>query len=72
MTAKCPSCQKTIASLDGDGTNVSFNFGGESWKTIVFKCPLCNAVLGAQVDPIALRTDIVNMVTDRIAKLLNR
>ena len=33
---------------------------GTPWKCIAFCCPHCNSILSVQIDPIAIKTDIVN------------
>ena len=59
MFAKCPKCDKSIIQpsiICKDGQVPM----GPSWKTIMITCPYCHVVLGAQIDPIAIKTDIVN------------
>jgi hypothetical protein len=70
MTGKCPSCGNGIASLRGSNTDVTFP--GGTFKTIVFLCPACTAVLGAQIDPIAVKTDIINGVVEQLMKALRK
>ena len=70
MSGKCPACGNAILSLRGGATDVTFS--GGTFKTIVFQCPTCTAVLGAQIDPIALRTDIVNGTVDHLLKALRK
>lgn len=70
MGGKCPACDKPILTLRGGTTDVTFP--GGTFKTIVFQCPSCTAVLGAQIDPIALRTDIINGTVERLMKALGR
>lgn len=69
MNAYCPSCKQPILRMLGDAADVSFALGGPTLKCIVFKCPDCAAVLGAQVDPLAVRNEIINGV---VAKLADR
>lgn len=64
MGGKCPACGNAVLSLRGGATDVTFP--GGTFKTIVFQCPTCTAVLGAQIDPIALRTDIINGTVERL------
>lgn len=69
MNGTCPSCKQLITNLRGGGADVTFP-QGNAFKTITLNCPFCNAILGAQIDPIALRTDIVNMTADRVIRAL--
>ena len=70
MSGKCPSCQSLVTSLRGNGLEVSFS--GGSFKAVTYNCPFCNSILGCQIDPIALRTDIVNLTTEAVLKALGR
>lgn len=59
LGAKCPKCDKQvlqahIVGLDGQV------FMGHTWKSIAFTCPYCATILGIQMDPIAIKNDIVN------------
>jgi hypothetical protein len=59
--AKCPSCEKTFSSVTGEHTKVSVP-AGRTWHGIVYMCPLCHAALSVEIDPIALKADIVQEV----------
>jgi len=71
MNGKCPNCQKIPMTLNGAGLDATF-FGGGSFKAVTYNCPYCQTILGVQIDPIALRTDIVNMTTTAVMKALGR
>jgi hypothetical protein len=66
MFGKCPKCGNLVSSLNGE--SVDINAGKRSWKGATFSCPSCNAVLGAGIDPIALKDSIVEEVTQELAK----
>lgn len=55
---KCPSCNQVFGAplMQGFTSGVML---GSQWKCIAFCCPLCTTVLSAQIDPIAIKTDIV-------------
>jgi hypothetical protein len=55
---KCPSCGKSVTAATIHGIDVGAPFG-TTWKGITYNCNSCNAVLGVQIDPIAIKTDIV-------------
>lgn len=65
--AKCPHCNKLVLSVNLDKVESSVLFGG-SWNTILYSCPNCQKVLNVQIDPIAIKTDII----DDIKMLLNK
>lgn len=58
---KCPSCEKAIASITikpVDGRVI----GGSSYKCVAYNCPLCQAVLSVQIDPVAIKTDLLTKI----------
>ena len=65
MIAKCPKCEKSLLSLSINGHDGSV-FLGTTWKCITLCCPYCNSVLGAQIDPIAIKTDTVNELVNAL------
>lgn len=65
MISKCPKCEKTILSLSVNGLDGSV-FMGTKWKCITLCCPYCSSVLGAQIDPIAIKSDTVSELFDAL------
>lgn len=55
---KCGHCSNAIGSTNMSGFTAGVPFGTQ-WKCIAFTCPHCQAVLGTQIDPIAIKTEIV-------------
>jgi len=47
---------------------VEVGWVGYSWKGATFSCPFCSAVLGAGIDPVALKNTIVNELMDELKK----
>lgn len=68
MSSKCPKCEKVLVGLNLESCVASVPFGGGQYNAIMLSCPYCSAVVSAQIDPIALRTDIVNMVVNKLKK----
>ena len=71
MNGKCPACQKIVTSLRGGNLEVTFSMVN-SFNAVTYNCPHCNTILGCEIDPIALRTDIVNFTTEAILEKLRR
>ena len=71
MIGKCPNCQKIPLTVNGGGLDARFS-GGGVFKAVTYNCPYCNTILGVQIDPIALRTDIVNFTTNAVLTALGR
>lgn len=63
--SKCPKCDKNVANLRI--TPHTGQHSMTSYKCITFDCPLCGAVLGAAMDPYAMRDEIANAVKKKIA-----
>jgi len=59
--AKCPHCDGIISSFDLEEMTSSALFG-QTWQTIAYVCPLCQKIISTQIDPIAIKTDIVNAI----------
>lgn len=64
MSGVCPKCEKVVTRLKINGVEGQVPFGS-TWKCITLCCPLCNTVLSAQIDPVAIKTDIVNALKAR-------
>jgi hypothetical protein len=69
--AKCPHCKAQITRVVLSEVTAAYPFG-KSWKAIAYDCPDCEATMSVQIDPIAVKADVVDDVVSRIAKLLGR
>lgn len=59
MLGKCPKCEKSLTYVNlGDG-DVKVRLGN-TWKGISYVCPYCHTIISTQIDPIAIKTDLVN------------
>lgn len=65
MSGKCPYCGKLVTSLRGNGIEATFSVN--SWKAVTYSCPACNSILSCQIDPVALKTDIINGVVKKLS-----
>jgi hypothetical protein len=62
---KCPSCSNAITSPAMKGFTAGVPLG-QKWNCIAFCCPTCQAVLSAQIDPVALKSDIISGVVQAL------
>lgn len=62
MAGKCPACGGFVTVVNGHCLTI--NIDGGSFKGITYQCPMCQTVLGCQIDPIAVRTEIVDAVKE--------
>jgi len=58
MNGKCPKCNNIVTKLQGHTVNIVSPNG--TWVGATFSCPHCSAVLGAGIDPIALKDAVVS------------
>ena len=56
----CPHCKQGIPSFNVEPLNAYAQ--GNVWKAISFNCPSCHVSLSVQIDPIAIRTDLINEI----------
>lgn len=68
MAGKCPKCEKLVPHVVFHGIDARESFGPNNWKAISYCCPSCQTVLGVQIDPIALKTEVVK----DLAKILRK
>lgn len=57
---KCPKCDNIVTYLKGHPTDI--RAGGSAYNGVQYQCPYCTAILGAEVDPLAIKSDILNGV----------
>jgi hypothetical protein len=68
-SGKCPHCDKVIQNLRVENLPIRQGIvGPEKWVGATLCCPLCHAILGASIDPIALKADIVNELLAKLRK----
>lgn len=65
---KCPKCENTMASVYIQPIDAKVPFGGDVYKAASYQCPSCRTVLGVQMDPLALETDLVNKIAKRLGR----
>ncbi len=70
-TAKCPYCDGALPRVTGGHTTVTIP-GGKDYNGIVYACPKCQKALSVQIDPLAVRTEIVAQVVDQLFERLRK
>lgn len=68
--AKCPACGEQIHSMNGE--SVTLFVGLNQWNGIVYSCQSCDAALSVGVDIIAVKTDIVDEISDILQQALQK
>lgn len=66
-SAKCPYCHKVISTVNVEtiGIETGLSVG---YKGVTYSCPGCHAVLSVEMDPIALKADIVRDLLKALRK----
>jgi hypothetical protein len=69
---KCPKCEQLVVAVHGHGGTVKI--GLKNWEVVTLQCPNpdCRAVLGCQIDPTALKSEIAAEVVKAVTSLLRR
>jgi hypothetical protein len=56
-SGKCPKCDKTISRVKVEAIEIESSTS--SFMGASYVCPSCHCVLGVEIDPIALKADIL-------------
>lgn len=67
MIGKCPKCEKLVSSANLNEIEASV-FMGTKWRTVTYNCPYCSTILGCQIDPIAIKTEIVSEILEGLKR----
>ena len=60
MAAQCPKCNAVLFRVTLD--DVKVDAGRNSWNGVAYSCPHCFAALSVGIDPVALKTDMVQEI----------
>ena len=60
-TGKCPNCDKTLTNVNIEDVTISVGFTPTS-KGVSYVCPDCHSILSVQIDPVALKAEIIDAV----------
>ncbi len=67
MNGKCPNaeCAKVVSQVTIASVQCREVLGRVAWRGVSYACPFCNTILSVQIDPVALKTDIVKSLRGR-------
>lgn len=62
-SGKCPKCENVIRKflleeVDGD----SGPGARTTWRCLTYLCPTCRTIVGVQIDPIAIKADLLKEI----------
>ncbi len=60
-TGKCPKCEKLLTNVKVEHVDINEGFSPK-WHGVSLVCPFCSTILSVAIDPVALKTDMVNEV----------
>ena len=62
----CPYCEAAISTVQLN--NLSVHAGRTEWVGVGYSCPICMKILSVGIDPIAIKTDIVDEILAALRK----
>ena len=66
-SGKCPKCDHAISHAKTEAIDLRVS-PNEGYKGVSYCCPSCHCVLGVELDPVALKADIVDSIVARLRK----
>lgn len=65
MTQICPHCKKGISAVELKDIDVRVNMQSK-WRWISYVCPYCNNIISVSIDPIAIKSDIIDWLFSKL------
>ena len=66
MYGKCPRCENLVTQVSL--AEVSIPSMQTTWRGVTYSCVSCGAVLGVQMDPLALKSDTIEETVAALRK----
>ena len=63
----CPKCGAIVGHVNLVEVTAGELFGNQ-WRAIKYCCPHCRVILSVQIDPVALKTDMIEGVVAALRK----
>lgn len=64
MSGKCPHCKTAL--MRATASKIEIQSGGAKFLGVSYSCPSCSAVLSVELDPLALKADLVSELKKEI------
>jgi transcription elongation factor Elf1 len=65
--SNCPKCGNSFKAVKISDITIGTGNQGK-WKGVSYDCPSCGASLGVELDPIAVKNDIVSEVVKKLKR----
>jgi hypothetical protein len=69
---KCPKCEAFLLDVNIDAVTARNAASGQAFKALAYSCPACSGFLSVAIDPVALKSDIVQSIALAINDLKQR
>jgi transcription elongation factor Elf1 len=66
MIGTCPKCEGMISVVNANPIEINVN--GRLLKGVSYACQGCNSVLSVEIDPLAVKADIVSAISKVLGK----
>lgn len=67
MAGNCPKCEKALGRVTIEQID-AYNQSGNAFNAVAYLCPHCRSVLSVEIDPLALKSDIVKDLVKALKK----
>ena len=67
MNPVCPKCQQPVTQVSGTAIVINI-VGTQPRKGLAYACMACNYVINCELDPLALKDEIVGQVEDIVRR----
>jgi phage FluMu protein Com len=61
-TNKCPHCKAIIGTVVTEDITMTIGAGKPAWNGFSHACPDCHAVLGVEVNPMTIQSEIIDAI----------
>jgi hypothetical protein len=63
----CPKCNQAVIIVNAFEVEIhAMPSPGHTWRGLKYCCPSCGCILSVQMDPIAIKTDIVEQLFEAL------
>jgi len=59
---KCPYCERLLNDVVIEEITARGFLQTSGWRAISYSCPHCHKIISVQIDPIALKNDLLNEI----------
>ena len=68
MSNKCPKCEMLVSEVTAESVEIRSPRASVSFRGVSYACPFCHSILSVQLDPLALKAEIVADLKETLRK----